>query len=226
EDLNDDGVPDESTIESPVLAGPPHNILKNRYISIDPTAGGENPSSLSVRVTMTDSLIEDVTGLNRDYFASATSPEELCISVVTTNDPGTVSWTGCPVVHLTGCPIVPTSTYAIVVIDGEGSVSDPLVANTQAKPGVLWHGDAVGTFDGNDWSGPNGVVNFDDVTATIKTFIDPNAFNAVHVSLVDVHPQFFGGPHNNRLININDVLVMILGFQGAEYAEPDLTQCP
>ncbi|MCH9003271.1 MAG: hypothetical protein IIC02_11915, partial [Planctomycetes bacterium] len=49
----------------------------------------------------------------------------------------------------------------------------------------------------------------------------------VHVSLVDVHPQFFGGPHNNLLININDVLVMILGFQGNEYPVPDLAgTCP
>ena len=35
------------------------------------------------------------------------------------------------------------------------------VAATQAKPGVKWWGDIVGTFDGS-CSAPNGVTNIDD----------------------------------------------------------------
>ena len=90
----------------------------------------------------------------------------------------------------------------------------------------MWWGDVVGSFDGFEWTAPNGTVNADDYLSAIKTFIDPNAVNATHVSVTDVHPVFLGGPHNNRLVNINDVLLIIKGFQGEEYAEPDLTQCP
>ncbi|MCH9002903.1 MAG: hypothetical protein IIC02_10050, partial [Planctomycetes bacterium] len=115
---------------------------------------------------------------------------------------------------------------AIVAISGGTDSAPPLAAATQAKPGVLWHGDAVGSFDGKDWSGPNGVVNFDDVTATIKTFIDPDAFNATHVSLTDVHPNLTPGPQINRLVNINDVLSIIKGFQGFEYPGPQIELCP
>ena len=147
--------------------------------------------------------------------------------MVVQTQPGVpTNWDACPTLHLTGCPIIPTSDYDIVaVLDGTDS-APPLAAETQAKPGFLWHGDVVGSFDGENWSGPNGVVNAADFQAVIFTFQDPNAGNATHVSVTDVHPVFFGGPHNNRLVSINDLLVIIKGFQGTEYAEPDLTLCP
>ena len=176
---------------------------------------------------MTSSEVNGVTGIGIDYFLGAPDPDS-CVSVATTVDPGVVGFGGCPVVHITGCPIIPTSTYSIVVIDDAGTVSDPLEADTQAKPGVKWHGDVVGRFDGDAgaWTEPNANVNIDDAVAGIKTF-QQDPVTQAHVSVTDVHPVFVGGPHPNQLTNINDVATIILGFQGKEYAAPDIGgDCP
>ena len=107
-----------------------------------------------------------------------------------------------------------------------GLLSDPpLVAQTQAKPGDKWHGDCVGHFDGTQWTPPNGAVSIDDAFAAIKTF-QQELPAASHVSVMDVHPVFVGGPHPNRVVGINDVAIIILGFQGFEYAAPDISRCP
>ncbi|MCH9002077.1 MAG: hypothetical protein IIC02_05835 [Planctomycetes bacterium] len=213
-------------IATPLPAPAPHDILKNRYISIDPrgTAGANVGQDFDIKVTLTSSLVDGQLG-NGPWWAGP--PDAQCLSVVVQGQPGVpTNWDACPTLHLTGCPIIPTSDYDIVaVLDGTDS-APPLAAETQAKPGFLWHGDVVGSFDGENWSAPNGVVNAADFQAVLFTFQDPNAGNATHVSVTDVHPQFFGGPHNNRITSINDVLVIILGFQGREYPEPDLTLCP
>ncbi len=123
--------------------------------------------------------------------------------------------------HLTGCPIVPTTTYAFAVEAG-GALSLDALFDTQAKPGVKWIGDAVGSFTGalgippNVWTAPNSVVNADDFVAAIKTFQDPNALNATHLSRTDMEP-LQNGTQINLLVNINDVFVIILGFKGEEY---------
>ena len=108
----------------------------------------------------------------------------------------------------------------------EGSaVSAPLAAETQVKPGVKWHGDAVGFFDGVTWTPPNLNVNIDDAVAAIKTFQNPSAFNATHVSVTDVHPNL-SGAQINKVVNFDDVFVQILGFQGFEYPGPEIDLCP
>ncbi len=171
------------------------------------------------------SLVNGLTGSGPWW---AGEPYEDCISIVTTTKPASEpDWSACPTVHLTGCPIIPTTTYAIAAESG-GQLSADALLDTQAKPGVKWHGDVVGRFDGPSeaWTAPNANVNIDDAVAAIKTFQDINAFNATHVSVTDVHPVFVGGPHPNGLVTINDVAIIILGFQGFEYAAHDLTQCP
>ncbi|MCH8150403.1 MAG: proprotein convertase P-domain-containing protein [Planctomycetes bacterium] len=231
-DANGDGIPDDCVIESPAPAPAPHDILKNRYISIDPRGAGQtNPSSLHIRVEIDSTQVTGLTGSGPWW---ATAPVDgaglspaTCISVVTTTKPvSEPDWTGCPVVHLTGCPIVPTTTYAIAAESG-GDLSADALFDTQVKPGVKWHGDVVGFFDGiaGKWTAPQGAVNIDDAVAGIKTFQNPSAFNATHLSVTDVHPNL-NGDQINLIVNIGDVFVIILGFQGQEYPGPDLTQCP
>ncbi|MCH7926130.1 MAG: hypothetical protein IIC51_11400, partial [Planctomycetes bacterium] len=106
-----------------------------------------------------------------------------------------------------------------------GESSTAVLLDTQAKPGVKWHGDTVGFFNGVIWTPPNGTTSIDDAVAAIKTFQDPSAFNATHLSVSDVHPNL-DGTEPNLIVNIADVFVIILGFQGQEYPGPDLTQCP
>ena len=112
-----------------------------------------------------------------------------------------------------------------MVTNGIGLSDPPLSAATQAKPGDKWHGDCVGFFDGAVWTPPNGTTSIDDAVAAIKTFQDVNALNATHVSVTDMVPNL-NGMQINKIVNINDVFSIILGFQGQEYPGPDLAQCP
>ncbi|MCH8149379.1 MAG: hypothetical protein IH987_15590, partial [Planctomycetes bacterium] len=230
----------------PIRAPAPDDILKNRYISIDPRgASGTNPSSHHIRVSINNTQVNGLVGLG-PWWATAPvngqppSPAT-CISIVSATKPATEpDWSGCSTLHLTGCPIVPTTTYAIAVEAG-GTLSAAALFDTQAKPGVKWIGDVVGKFTGpagnppNVWTAPNGTVNIDDAFSAIKTFIDPNATNATHLSVTDMHPVL-NGVQMTLLVNINDALIVIQGFGGKTYGEvaspfpddeiPDLTECP
>ncbi|MCH8147819.1 MAG: hypothetical protein IH987_07470 [Planctomycetes bacterium] len=210
----------------PTAAGFPHDILKNRYISIDPRGAdlanvGRN---LDIRLTLSSTLVNGVTAVGLQWWAHG--PDADCISVVAPNRPlAPPDWSACPTLHLTGCPIIPTSTYAIVVIDGSFQ-SDPFIgAATQAKPGLKWHGDVVGFLDGLAWTPPQGSVNIDDAVAAIKTYQNPGALNATHVSVTDVHPNLIG-TQINKTVNFDDVFVIVLGFKGFEYPGTDLDLCP
>ena len=72
-------------------------------------------------------------------------------------------------------------------------------------------------------------TNFDDVTAALKTFLDPTAVNATHVSVTDVHPNrpTLPPPGNqiNKLVNVDDVFQFIQAFQGAAYPGPEIELC-
>jgi len=130
-----------------------------------------------------------------------------------------------------GCPIIPTAIYDIAVVDDGGAESAALTAETQLLPADnKWWGDAVGFFTGLQWTGPQGVTNFDDVNAALRTFINPAAVNATHTSVTDIHPNRpdLGGNnvHPNRLVNIDDVFQFIKAFQGAEYPGGDIDLCP
>ncbi|MCH8244013.1 MAG: hypothetical protein IH897_15600, partial [Planctomycetes bacterium] len=218
------------SVEPPIRAPAPHNILKNRYISIDPRgASGNNPSSHHIRVMVSSSLVPDQVGSGPWWAGAPQNGVDLCgtpcLSIVTTTKPAIEpDWSGCPVVHLTGCPIIPTTTYAIATEAG-GVLSADASFDTQAKPGVKWHSDCVGIFDGADWTPPNGVTSIDDAVAAIKTFQDCGAINAAHLSRVDLSPNL-PGAQINLICNINDVFVVILGFQGFTYPNPNLNTCP
>ena len=223
---------------APIPAPPPHDIRKIRYISIDPRGedGTNAGREFDIRVTITSTLVNGVTAVGAQWWANL--PDANCISIVgPTRPPTAPNWDACPTLHLTGCPIIPTSSYDIVVVDG-GIESDPLVgAATQLPPADnKWWGDAVGIFTGdagtppNIWTPPQGVTNFDDVNASLKTFIDPGAVNATHTSVTDIHPNRpdLGGNsvHPNRLVSIDDVFQFIQAFQGAEYPGAAIHLCP
>jgi len=211
-------------VAPPTLADPPDDRLKNRYISIKPHgADGSNfGMDFDIRLTMTSTLVNGVTAVGSQWWANA--PDAKCIAVVGPTRPAAApNWDNCRTLHLTGCPVIPTSSYDVVAIAGT-SESTPLAAATQAKPGDKWHGDVVGFFDGSEWTAPQGIINIDDTVAAIKTFQDPNAFNATHVSVTDVHPNQ-NGTQINRVVNIDDVYVLILGFKGQEYPGTEVELC-
>ena len=225
----------DSNLAPPIRAPAPHHILKNRYISIDPRGAGQtNPPSHHIRVTVASSEVNGQVG-NGPWWANApfNTNAASCISLVTATKPAVEpDWTDCNIAHLTGCPIIPTTTYALAA-EAVGMLSAEALFDTQARPGVKWFGDIIGGFDGEEWLGPDGVVNIDDAFAAIKTFQNPTATpgcdnppcNATHVSVSDVHPhQISESP--NQIVNINDVFEILKGFRGFEFPGTDLTQCP
>jgi len=241
-DNNTNGIPDECDMQSPIVADPPHDILKNRYISVDPRgADGLNVGmNCDIRLTLTSTLVNGVTAVGSSWWANP--PDADCISIVGPTRPVSApNWDACSTLHMTGCPIIPTSTYDIVVMDGDTASDPPLVADTQALPeGAKWWGDVVGNFDpgADGWTPPDGLVSINDAVAAIKTFQNPSLVgpdcgtppcNATHVSVTDVHPAGFPGQPwgtPNQTVDINDVFAIILGFQGGEFPGPDLDQCP
>jgi len=222
--------------DPPMPAPPPHDILKNRYISLVP--GNTDIGQFDIKLTLTATEVNGVTAVGSSWWAKA--PGADCVSVLSPTQPASPpNWNACPVVHLTGCPIIPTSFYDAVTVF-ETRESGVLSVSTQAMPtGGKWWGDVVGQFDpaGDAWGPPNGVVAIDDAVAAIKTFQNPSLVgpgcgtppcNATHVSVTDVHPAGFpqqpwGTP--NQLVDINDVFAILLGFQGNEYPGPAIDLC-
>lgn len=195
------------------------SVVKNRYISLarDKTV----PSTFDIRLTLTETLVAGVPEGQIDSEWWAGSPDANCISIATSTQPFTPpSWSACSTIHVTGCPIIPTSTYDIVALSG-GVVE----AVTQLKPGAKWWGDCVGYYTGTEWTPPNGIVNFDDVNAGIKTFQYPGTSQATHVSVTDVHPNI-PPAHPNKLVNFDDVMQLLQAFQGYPYPGYAIDNCP
>ena len=236
-DICDNRFPGSCTFTSPIQAPSPHDILKNRYLSIDHR--GEDGVNVGVgydiQIELSGTLVNGVTAVGSHWWANV--PDTNCISIVGPTQPTVPpNWDACPTLHLTGCPIIPTSSYDIVLVVGGLASGPSLAAHTQALPADnKWWGDAVGFFTGpegvppNVWTPPQGVAGFDDVNAALKTFLDPNAINATHTSVTDLHPNrpTLQPPANqiNKLVNIDDVFKFIQAFQGFQYPGPEIHLC-
>ena len=133
------------------------------------------------------------------------------LATLTTAGPVEREWNE-SVVHAGGCLLSPVADYEVRATSNEGSTfSSPLFLQTIDRPGGgKWWGDTVGSFDGSEWSAPQGSVNIDDAVAAIKKWQE--APGAPHDSVTDVQPQVL-----NRLTNFNDVLIVIFAFQGDPY---------
>jgi len=148
---------------------------------------------------------------------------------LTTTGPVTRIWTE-PVVHAGGCLISPVASYDVRATANAGaSFTLPVTIHTINQPiEARWWGDTVGSFNGTEWTPPQGVTNIDDVVAIIRGWqVKPNA---PHNSVTDVEPQVL-----NRVININDAFQVILAFQGDPYPfgcpndpcqDTSVTPCP
>ena len=104
-DSDNDGIPDACDIEPPILAPSPHDVIKNRYISIDPRgAMGINVGKdFDIQLTLTSTLVNGVTAIDSEWWADA--PDADCIAVVRSTRPAVPpNWDACPTLHLTVRP--------------------------------------------------------------------------------------------------------------------------
>jgi hypothetical protein len=106
--------------------------------------------------------------------------------------------------------IVPSSTYVVVAECG-AYVSDAGSGMT-----ALW-GDIVGDFIDGAWTPPNGVVDFNDITATVDGF--QHQPYAPSEELTDVHPC-----NPEGVIDFMDIRWIVDAFLGDPY--PCAIPCP
>lgn len=218
-DLNSNGVPDECEIEAPQAATAPHDVAKNRYLSLVPNNTGV---MTALRVTLVQS----------DDFPAAE---------------GLAAWVGAPSgglaglqctavyrdwsldgveIHVGGAMIVPVAAYEVRAIragfpeNNPLSYSAALEVSTIARPtgGKMW-GDTVGQFDGSTWSGPNEIVNANDFIAALQRF--QAMPGAPALPQVDVHDRV-----PNGVLNFSDIQVLIQAFQGQDYPFGSPDSCP
>jgi len=113
-------------------------------------------------------------------------------------------------VFITGCGITPAATFELHPMIVGGTFLPPITLQTTPQPVDKFWGDIVGIFNGVYWTVAQGVVNVDDVFATIRSF--QQADGAPEIPRTDVHPR-----EPNRVVNFNDALFVNFAFQGKTY---------
>jgi len=160
------------------------------------------------------------------------------------------------VVHVGDCEVVPQAAYGVQAVEvGSGAASGELLVSTIARPGGRYWADGVGNLGESctctwtpcpngaidcpagescirQWAPPDGVTNFDDVTATVFLFQSTSGLIVPHVSWVDMHGNDSGTPGSemfdppNYAANFSDLQFIILAFQGRPYPFFDPADCP
>ena len=198
QDINGNGIPDEC------------EARMNRYIWF----ASQNAESVAFRVEMT---------------ASAYFPDSL----------GVLGWVGVPdtnhvsrlvaapffsdswpaLVNVADCEIVPVADYEVRPTPDGISFGDPIITATIEEPSPKKWADVVGSFNGVTWTGPDGVVNMDDIMAGVQTF--QQLAGAPHWTWIDLD-----GEVPNAVINFTDIQRLVQGFKGEPYPFSDPANCP
>lgn len=178
------------------------DVDKNRYVSFKPN----EPGDVAYKLDMVSSFFHPTAVVS----GWVGVPDADGIASLEPN-PVTRTWTE-PVVHITGCDITPVAEFELAASTDDGQSFLPaIMLRTVAQPAdnKFW-GDTVGVFDGEIWTPPQGVTNFDDVNAAIKEWQE--AAGSAGIPRTDVEPQ-----EPNRVTNFNDVLFEVFAFQGDFY---------
>ena len=159
-------------------------------------------------------------------------------------------------VHAGDCEVVPRATYGVRAVLVGGDQPEPesgqLEVTTIAKPINGYWADAVGdldyycTGDWSDcpngdpdcplgescieqWSPPNGIINFNDVAATVFAFQQAPGLTLPEVMWVDVHGSDSGVPifdPPDHVANFADIGFIVAAFEGRPYPFSDPADCP
>lgn len=203
---------------SPPFPAPsfPHNELKNRYISFAPN--NLTPVALRVHLASGPGAPLDVGWVDEPVeLGCPSSCSGEFIARVT--DTMVVRVWPEPLLHVGDCPMVPGASYEVsATVDGV-LFSPALTVATTPKPLPKDWGDTVGEFSFVFWTGPNGISNFNDVSAIIQKFQGDST--APHFTWVDLHAE-----SPNTVINFSDVQTAIQAFQGMPYPYPAPGDCP
>lgn len=229
-DADGSGEPDEcEASDSPLNADGLHGDKKNRYISFKPN-NGTNEVAFRVELIASEYFPDSVgilgwVGEPFDPGCPDNCTGDFIARVVP--DPVYRVWPE-TVVQVGDCEIVPVASYQLRATADEVIYPPPIVVDTIDRPGALAWGDCVGFFmDGFGWLGPDGVTNFNDVSAAIRLF--QAGPYAPHITWVDLHGGESGDATvdpPNAVANFADVQQIIKAFQGEPYPYSDPALCP
>lgn len=195
----------------------PASIPKNRYVSFSPY----NPENVAFRVEMTASTyFPDSTGVLGWVGEPFEAPEDPGVWLARIEDTMHIQdWSLYPMIHVGDCGIVPAAVYEISSTPDGIGFDDPIVVGTILEPAPKKWCDCVGELGGDGWSGPNGVVNMDDVMASVQKF--QKLDSAPHLTWVDVDAEV-----PNAVLNMTDIFQIVKGFKGESYPFNDPADCP
>lgn len=231
-DLNGNGTPDACEclpVGAPLSEG--EVITKNRYLSFIPDTPGTGCTRTALRVTLVilpapfddaegtvmwvgpPHPISEASGLSDP---DATPPTFTGARLECT--PHCMDWSDVGLVHAFASAVVPNARYVIQAIacacdmENEGSYSGALAVQTSG-----W-GDMVGDFDGGDWTPPNGVVDFNDLSAVVGKF--KNAPEATIKARADVAED-----SPDTRVDFLDIARIVDAFRGVSYPFAGPTPC-
>ncbi|MBU0718000.1 MAG: hypothetical protein KJ749_07115 [Planctomycetes bacterium] len=195
-------------LPTPILAASPYDVPTNRYVLFD--ANTTDMVALQVELVASTYFPDSVGSLGW-----VGEPDADDVSRVVATPFFSDSWPA--VVRVGDCRIVPVATYRIMSTNGVAT-SEPLDISTIARPGTQYWGDVAGSKLEGQWTAPNGVVNFDDVTAAVQTFVVAPA--APPVEWVDIEPAV-----PNAILNFSDIQQIVYAFQGTPYPFSNPADC-
>ncbi len=187
----------------------PHDVSKDRYISINPATNGGN--AVAHRVTRA--------GSSTPWYVSCALQDAGAagkLGLLVPN-PEFCVWVD-PVIHVRGCEIVPGNTYRVESTPDNVTFSLPLSVDTTPVPSPREYGDLGGSLVGGVWTAPDTLVTAQDIVMVVQAF--QLLANAPHVSRVDTD-----GKTPNGIIAGNDILREVLGFAGQPFGV-GVTGCP
>ncbi len=224
-DANENLLRDSGGAAIPVRWGPagtltvldPASIQKNRYLSFAPYS----PEDVAFRVEMTASAyFPDSTGVLGWVGEPFEAPEDPGVWLAYLQDTMNIQdWSPYSLIHVGDCEVVPAAMYEIRSTPDGATFGDPIVVGTILEPAPKKWGDCVGQLEGEEWSGPNGVVNMDDVMAAVQKFKKLDA--APPLVWVDVDEEV-----PNAILNMADIFQIVQGFKGEAYPFSDPALCP
>ena len=155
------------------------------------------------------------------------------------------------VVYVSDCEIVPIAIYGVRAVNLDADLeSAELEVSTISKPDYRW-ADCVGplglhctgdwttcTGDGDcpagescleQWPPPDGIINFQDVTAAVLTFSRRPGLTITDLKNLDLHGNDGGDATidpPNHVVNFADVANIVMAFQGWPYPYSDPGDCP
>ncbi|MGD2107956.1 MAG: hypothetical protein PVI86_01065, partial [Phycisphaerae bacterium] len=215
-----DEVEDTCLCEAPVVDV---DLLSPRYLNIalQPPDSGPQAITLSVDCPLETLVLYVGPPSAEDMDGDGVVDEN--VAFVTTN-PGGAAWLT-PAewgeLYVTGDLIIPDTLY---VVQGDcGSPGSPGPSDPTAVATALW-GDVVGDYIAGEWTSPQGIIDFVDISSIVERFkASPIAPGVRRVDLA--------GPNGNEcvpqqnFIDFVDILSCVEAFRGLSYTDT-WQQCP